>query len=61
MNLKSILKIYQKANELYSVVHPTNATISLGDNELEISIPGKPSVIEITYSGIIESKPHLLS
>ena len=50
MNLKSILKIYQKANELYSVVHPANATISLGDNELEISIPGKPSVIEITYS-----------
>ena len=54
MNLKSILKIYQKANELYSVVHPANATISLGDNELEINIPGKPSVIEITYSGICQ-------
>ena len=52
MNLKNIFKIYQKANEKYSVIHPASAIISVGDSEIELNIPGVPSVIEITYSGI---------
>ena len=52
MNLKNILKIYKKANEDKTVINPASALISVGQSEIDLDIPGVPSVIEITYKGI---------
>ena len=52
MNLKNILKVYKKANEDKAVINPTSAVISVGQSEIDLNIPGVPSVIEITYKGI---------
>ena len=68
MNLKNILKIYKKANDNKQTIHPASAKIIIGKNEVNLDIPGIPSVIEITYSGIcnigslfpITFKVHLL-
>ena len=52
MNLKNILKIYKKANEDKAVINPASALISVGQSEINLNIPGVPSVIEVTYKGI---------
>jgi hypothetical protein len=52
MNLRNILKIYQKANEMHKVEHPASASLFVGSNEIELNVAGQPSVIDITYKGI---------
>ena len=51
MNLKNRLSIIKNQNNENVVVHPTDAKIYVGDSEIEMSINGTPSVIEIKYRG----------
>ena len=62
MNLKQRLSILKNKNNDNVVVHPTDAKIYVGDSEIEMSINGTPSIIEIKYKGIcaLENKLPLL-
>ena len=51
MNLKQRLNILKNKNNENVVVHPTEAKIYVGDSEIEMSINGTPSIIEIKYKG----------
>ena len=52
MNLKEKLNILKSANNYKAITHPTDAKIYVGDNEIEMSINGTPSIIQIKYKGI---------
>ena len=52
MNFKQRLNILKNANTENVVTHPTDAKIYVGDNEIEMSINGTPSIIEIKYKGV---------
>ena len=52
MNLKQRLNILKNKNNESIVVRPTDAKIYVGDSEIEMSINGIPSIIEIKYKGV---------
>ena len=51
MNFKQKLNILKNKNTKQLVTHPTDAKIYVGDSDIEMSINGTPSIIEIKYKG----------